>query len=109
MTLDIKNMTSEQLVAWKATQDLTDADPGMVDQLDAIILQKTVDEKVTIAIRGVENKALGRASDKKTLQDWPEMNDKKSDMYLKVTELMENNPNALEAPDALYNTANKVS
>ena len=106
--VDVNNATSAQLTQWRNEQNWDDAPPGALDQLDAIIAQRTVDEKVAVAMGNYQRKETGRKNDVQALRDWPELKDKESDMYKAVTLEMDQDPNALEDPNAFANAARKV-
>ena len=108
MTLDINTATSDQLKQWRDGQNWEDAPQGAKDQLDAIIAQRYTDESVAAAMGNYKRKETGRKNDEMALRDWPELRDKESDMYKAVTVELENDPSALEDPNAFANAARKV-
>ena len=106
--LDINTATSAQLIEWRDGQSWEDAPVGSKDQLDAIILQRALDEKVNVAMVNYKQKEIGRVNDEKALRDWPELKNKESEMYLLVQEEMDKNPNAIKDPNSFSAAALKV-
>jgi len=106
--VDFIKDSADQIIAWMASQDLSEANPADVDRLKAVIAQKQVDEAVHRAMDNYKSLEQGKKFDDKAFRDWQELKDKESDFYARVNEEMETNPNALNDPFALSNTANRI-
>lgn len=105
---DLNEMTSAEMLAWKGKQDWTNAEPGVEDQLDAIIMQRSVDEKVDVAMHKVEQRNASASNDAKAVRDWPELKDKESHMYKGVLAELEKDPDSKDDPTAFRDAANRV-
>ena len=99
----------EEVIAWGREQKWDEAPPELKDQFDAIVMQRKTDMSVEKAVQRMRHQERGQKMDEKAERDWPELKNKESDMYKRVSEAMEKNPMAVENDPEFYaNTASKI-
>ena len=108
MTKPLQEYSAAELREFRKTLDPEKVDQVAFDQLDALILSKEVEVQVQVAVQGMRNKDEGKKFDGEAIRDWPELKDKKSDMYKRVQAVLESDPGALENPKAFKNAAMEV-
>ena len=108
MAINFETATSDEILTWANSQDWTNAESGVREQVDAIILDRKLKETVSSAMSDFERKRDGKENDQRARDRWPELKNKESELYKKVQEKLDGNPTALTDPFALLNAANDV-
>ena len=105
MALNLETATAAELKQWKREVDWDTAPDGALDQLNELILERTVEERVTSGLAGAAQRTKAAEMDALALKRWPELKNKESDFYKRTMALM---PEGTPQPGAMLAAANEV-
>ena len=89
MTMDLEKATAKELRQWRSEIDWETAPPGSREQLDDLIIEKTVTERVEAAQAKVAQKTKEQVAEDQAYKRWPELRDTESPFAKRTKELME--------------------
>lgn len=105
MTIEeLQKMSAAQIRAFKRTLDPESTPVEVFEELDELILDKRVEERVASSMAATRAISDGERFDEMAFKRWPELKNEASDFRKKVNELIDGD----ESPKALYNAANDV-
>jgi len=104
MEINLETASAAELKRWKQTIDWDDAPPGSLDQLNDLIIERTVEERVEASQNKLQAGTKAKQADEMAMRRWPELKDKESAFSKRVAELMA----GPDAPSSLLHAANEV-
>jgi hypothetical protein len=105
MAIDLETATSKELRAWRRTLDMDELPPGAAEELEELILDRAVSEKVAAEGAAGAAKQQAKSLDEQAYKRWPELKDKESDFYKRTNELIGDD----KSPGALLHASNEVA
>jgi len=88
MAIDLEKATVAELKQWKREVDWDTAPDGALDQLNELIIERTVEERVTYGLDKAAKQAQETQRDEAAKRRWPELRDEKSELYKLTQELL---------------------
>ncbi len=102
----LETATAAELKQWKKTVDWETAPDGALDQLNDLILERMVEERVGAGLDGAAQRAKAAELDAIAMKRWPELKNKESEFYKRTMELIPKG--AEQTPGAMLAAANEA-
>jgi hypothetical protein len=86
--INLETATVAELKAWKKTVDWDTAPDGAIDQLNDLIVERMVEERVGASVAKAAEQTKAQQRDEAAKRRWPELRDEKSEFYKLTQELL---------------------